>query len=148
MRILLDTNILVRAAVSPQGPAGEILRLIVAFDEHVLLMPAYVVSEVIDVLRRDRIQARWPLTSEDIRQFCEVLTENSEEIAPQSFPILIRDPKDQAVIEAALAGRADILCTLDSHFYQDEVRRFCRSRDIKIIKDTELLILLRQRDEG
>lgn len=65
MRILLDTNLLVRAAITPKGSAREILRLIEASADHTLVISAYLLSEVTDVLRRDRIRARWPLTDEE-----------------------------------------------------------------------------------
>ena len=54
MRVLLDTNLLLRAAISPKGSAREILRLIEAAEEHVLVMSPHLLSEVADVLRRDR----------------------------------------------------------------------------------------------
>ena len=58
LRILLDTNLLVRAAITPIGIARVILRLIESIETTVLVVSAYLLSEVADVLRRDRIRAR------------------------------------------------------------------------------------------
>ena len=58
MRILLDTNLLVRAAITPDGAARQVLRLIEADQSHVLLISPYILSEIADVLRRDRIRAK------------------------------------------------------------------------------------------
>ena len=41
MRILLDTNLLVRAAITPEGLAREILRLVEASEHHVLVLSAW-----------------------------------------------------------------------------------------------------------
>jgi predicted nucleic acid-binding protein len=45
MTILLDTNLLVRAAISPLGSAREILRRIEASEGYVLVVCPYLFSE-------------------------------------------------------------------------------------------------------
>jgi putative PIN family toxin of toxin-antitoxin system len=118
VRILLDTNLLVRAAITPQGSARAILRLIEESEQHSLLISAYLLSEVADVLRRERIRARWPLTDEEVCLDCEFLARIGEEVPAQPLPPIIEDPKDQAIIEAAVAGTAAVICTFDAHFYK------------------------------
>src|ERR1041385_5515704 len=104
MRILLDTNLLVRAAITPEGSAREILRLIQLSDAHVLILSTYILSEVSDVLRRDRIRARWPLTDEEIRLYCQYLARVTEEVSDEPLPpVMIDDPKDQAVLQTAVS---------------------------------------------
>lgn len=147
MKILLDTNLLVRAAISPQGSAREILRCIEAGERHVLVVFPYLFGELADVLRRDRIRARFPLTEDDLRSFCDHLAAVGEEVSPQAVVSVISDPKDQAVIEAAVAGEVDVLCTSDRHFYEDAVLVFCAAHGIQIMNDIELLRLLRGRQE-
>jgi putative PIN family toxin of toxin-antitoxin system len=143
MKILLDTNLLVRAAISPQGSAREILRCIEASERHVLVVFPYLFSELVDVLRRDRIRAHFPLTDEELRSFCEHLATVGEEVSPKALGPVINDPKDQPVIEAAVAGEVDVLCTSDNHFYQEAVIVFCAAHGIQIMNDIGLLRLLR-----
>jgi predicted nucleic acid-binding protein len=57
------------------------------------------------------------------------------------------DPDDDPVVATAVAGRADVICTLDRHLYQPEVRAYCRERMIEIMGDAELLARLRKREE-
>ena len=147
MKILLDTNLLVRAAISPQGSAREILRCIESNERHVLVVSPYLFSELADVLRRDRIRARFPLTGEELRSYCEHLANVGEEVSPKPLGPVITDPKDQAVIDAAVAGEVDVLCTSDKHFYKDEVIAFCATHGIQIMNDVDLLRLLRGRQE-
>ncbi len=117
-------NILVRAAISPAGCAREILRLIECDETHSLVMSSHLLSEVADVLRRDRIQARWPLTDEEVRSYCHYLAQVSVEVSPRALPLVIHDPKDQAVVEAAVTASADVICTADAHFYAEPVLAF------------------------
>ncbi|SPF51435.1 conserved hypothetical protein [Candidatus Sulfopaludibacter sp. SbA4] len=145
MRILLDTNLLVRAAITPQGSARAILHLIEESEQHTLLISAYLLSEVADVLRRDRIRARWPLTDEEVRSYCEFLARIGEEVPAEPLPPIIEDPKDQAIIEAAVAGTAAVICTFDAHFYKEPVVAFCATRDIRVMNDAALLQSLRRR---
>jgi putative PIN family toxin of toxin-antitoxin system len=121
MRILLDSNLLVRVGISPFGAASAIVRLIQTAPEHVLLSSEHLRNEVADVLGRSRIRERFAITDRSVKQFLERLANTSENVAPDPLPAVIVDPEDQAVIEAAVSGRADVLCTLDRHFHTPEV---------------------------
>jgi hypothetical protein len=76
------------------------------------ILSPYLLSEVADVLRRDRIRTRWPLTDEEVYSFCQRLARAGEEVSPPTLPQVIQDPKDQAVVDAAVAGRAKGLGTI------------------------------------
>ena len=143
MRVVLDTNLLVRAAITPGGLAREILRLIEAEADHILILSPYLLSEVADVLRRDRIRARWPLTDGEIHSYCQYLAQAGEEVSPQALPSIIQDPKDHAIIETAVAGAANILCTIDLHFYNAPVLEFCATHGIRVVNDVQFIRLLR-----
>jgi len=144
VRVLLDTNLLVRAAITPEGSARAILRLIEESEEHALVISAYLLSEVAEVLSRDRIRARWPLTDEEVRSYCEFPARIGEEVSAQPLPPIIEDPKDQPIIEAAVAGTAAVICTFDAHFYRQPVLAFCATRDIRVMNDADLLQSLRR----
>jgi hypothetical protein len=47
------------------------------------------------------------------------------------------------VIETALLGRAECLCTLDRHFHASQVARFLAGRSIEVLDDVQLLKRLR-----
>lgn len=143
MRVLLDTNLLVRAAITPEGLARKLLRHIEQREQHVLIVSSHLLSEVADVLHRPRIQQRWPFSSDAIQSYCQYLSRVGTEVAaqPLSFPV-ISDPKDQAVVEAAIAGKADVICTSDAHFYQPLASEFLEKRGISVLTDTALLALL------
>jgi len=142
MRVLLDTNLLVRAAISPNGLARELLRRIEQNEDHILIVSSYLLTEVADVLSRSRIQARWPLSDDEIQSYCQYLARVGEEAPVHALPLAISDPKDQGVVEAAVAGEANVICTSDVHFYESPAREFLAERGISVLKDKALLLLL------
>jgi predicted nucleic acid-binding protein len=55
---------------------------------------------------------------------------------------LLRDPADEPILDTALAGRAEFLCTLDADLREDGVRIFAGISGTRIVTDLELLNLL------
>ena len=62
MRIVLDTNILVRAHANARGPARELLLLVVAAPEHTLLLSPFVLQELERVFGYERVRSATKLT--------------------------------------------------------------------------------------
>jgi predicted nucleic acid-binding protein len=55
MRIMCDTNILLRAFLTPAGAAAELLKTIAR--KHVLVTSAFQLAELLEVLRRPKLCA-------------------------------------------------------------------------------------------
>ena len=145
MRIVLDTNILVRANGKAKGPARELLQLIVDSPEHTLLLSPFLLLELERVFSYDRVRASTKLTDEEVVEYFSYLraTEVSRTVFPGPAPgIVLSDPDDDPVVHTAVAGKADALCTLNRHFYNSAVLDYCRARGILIATDVDLLRLL------
>ena len=144
MRVVLDTNILIRANPKARGPAREVLQKI-ASSEHVLITSRFLLQEVARVLAYPRVEMRWKLRPRETEEYLQILASVSEVVAPPSGrAIVLKDVDDDPIIiYTAVAGRADVLCTLDAHFYEESVRSFCAQKGIKIMDDVELLHLIR-----
>jgi len=108
----------------------------------VLVVSSHILSEVADVLSRPRMRARWPLSDDEIQRYCQFLSAASEEVSIRPVAQVIDDPKDQAVIEAAVAARVDAICTGDVHFETQAVREFLAGFGIAVLTDRDLLALL------
>jgi putative PIN family toxin of toxin-antitoxin system len=146
MRIVLDTNILVRANARARGPARELLQLIVASPSHVLLMSPFLLQELERVFSYDRVRVSSKLTDEEIGEYLGYLQEKdvSEVVFPGPAPLVVpSDPDYDPVVHTAVVGQADALCTLNRDFYHPFVRNYCRERGVLIANDVELLSLLR-----
>ncbi len=139
MRIVLDTNVLVRANVKVKGPARD-LRLRIAYSNHVMITSPFLLREVERALAYPRLQKLWHLTLQDIQEHVEFLVMISEIVHPIiEAPVVLKDPNDDAVVYTAVLGEADVLCTLDRDFYEPEVIAFCYERGISVLGDVELL---------
>jgi predicted nucleic acid-binding protein len=69
MRIVLDTNILVRANAKAKGPARELLLLIVNSPEHALLLSPFILQELERVFECDRVRAATKLTDLEVAEY-------------------------------------------------------------------------------
>ncbi len=147
MRIVLDTNILVRAHARATGPAREVLRLITLGSQHLLVTSQFILDEVERALHYPRLQAQWPLTEAEIQAFVAELETLAEVVdLRQSTPgsPLSADPDDEPIIETAKTGEADVLCTRDRHLRRSrKVREYFARYGIQVMTDEELLSLLR-----
>ena len=52
------------------------------------------------------------------------------------------DPDDDLVVHTAIAGRADVLCTRDSHLLDPRIAQYCTQRGIRMMDDIELYSIL------
>ena len=146
MRIVLDTNILIRAnpTILPERLARDLLRTVLS-GPHVLVLSEAILTEVSRVMAYPRVQARWPLSPEAIERYTSFLREcSSLADLPESFPAVVSDPDDDLVLQTAIAGKADVLCSRDGAFEPEMVHQFCAAHGIRILDDIALLKELRR----
>ena len=148
MRIVLDTNILVRANAKSKGPARELLLLIVNSPEHVLLLSPFLLKELERVFEYDRVRAATKLTDEEVAEYLGYIRARavSEIIFPGPAPRIVpSDVDDDPVVHTAVVGRAEILCTLNRDFYHASVLEYCKARGVLVGSDLVILEILRGR---
>jgi len=144
MRIAVDTAILIRANTKATGPARELLQAIQDSGSQLILSP-YVLAEVDRVLRYPRIQNLYHLSDGAIWTYLRDLESYADIVEPaQGPPIVLKDANDDPVVYTSVAGQADVLCTVDRHFYEPNVIAFCYRQGIQLMTDVELLHFLRQ----
>ena len=148
MRVVLDTNILVRSHKNAQGPArGCFERL--QTEHHTLLISQFLLSELARVLTYPRVMVLHRLSTTEISEFLSaVLIVGAWIETPQDFAeiIVTADPDDDPIVQLAILGKAAVLCTLDRHLRSTTVREHCGNHGIRILTDVELLDEFR-RDE-
>jgi putative PIN family toxin of toxin-antitoxin system len=112
-RAVLDTNILVSALLTPKGEAAAILTHLPDFT---LCLSEEILAEVEDVLSRDRIRRRYPLTDEDVAGYLTYLRRTAVFVSPQE-PLagISSDPEDDRFFACALAASADCIVSRDPH---------------------------------
>ena len=112
MRAVVDTNILVRALIMPQGTVGPVL-LRLRRGEYTLLYAHPLLEELIDVLNRPRIRHKYSLTEDDIQVVVSLILLRGEAVAPEQRITACRDPSDDKFLEVAVTGKADIIVSGD-----------------------------------
>jgi putative PIN family toxin of toxin-antitoxin system len=141
MRVVLDTNLVVRAARIGTGPARALLLLAMS-PGHTLVLSHPLYAEIEKVLHYPRIRSLHGLDDADIRKFLSFLITGSELITVLSYhvgPIVGLDPTDDMVLLTATAGNADAIGTNNGHFFASDVQQFAHTHGVRILRDIDLL---------
>lgn len=117
MKIVLDTNVLVSAILSPNGPPAAVLRTLLT-ERVSLCFDERIVSEYRDVLTRTKFSFDGELV-EELIGFLEAA--GSPTLAPP-LAVTLPDPWDQMFIEVAVASQADFLVTGNLKHFPEEAR--------------------------
>ena len=112
MRAVVDTNILVRAVIRPQGTVGPVL-LRLRQGEYTLLYSRATLDELVDVLNRPRIRDKYSLSDGDIQTVVALILLRGESVGPAEPLAICRDPKDDKFLELAVAGEAGVIASGD-----------------------------------
>ena len=131
MRIMIDTNVIISAALFPNGKAAK------AFFK--AMMPPYepiVCDYIVDELHR-KFQEKFPEKQTELEaflfqalSFIEVVKTPEEKIAEENK---VRDVKDRPILRAALDAHADLFLTGDKDFLESSIT------DPRIISVAEFL---------
>jgi putative PIN family toxin of toxin-antitoxin system len=144
LRVVLDTNILVRAHGRSSTQARELLRELLKHG-HCLVISNEILAEVTKVLRYPRFQALYGLTESDLLNYIQFLQSISHvvNLDPQ-YHAPLRDPNDLIVLQTAEKGEADFLCTQDADFYDQTTLSYCAARGIEVCNEQMFLLKLAQ----
>jgi putative PIN family toxin of toxin-antitoxin system len=112
MRAVIDTNILVRALLRPRGAVGMVLPRL-RHGEYVVLYSQALLDELVDVLNRSRIRQKYHIAEEDIAAVVRLVLLRGEAITPTVHSAMRRDPKNDKLLDVAVAGRANVIVSAD-----------------------------------
>jgi len=108
-RFVIDTNVLVSAAIFPSSVPGQALDK--AVRSGILLMSLATVSELEKTLKKKKLRKYLSLTS--INNFLEKLERLTEPTDTLPELAVCRDPKDDKFLALALGGKASCIITGD-----------------------------------
>lgn len=131
LRLVVDTNIVVSAALKPDGLQRTVLLLAITKPARIYISKA-ILREYSEVLARPELQIRKGLQ----RQLLDLLRNRAHFVAPAWTLQVTSDPEDNMFLECADAARADYLVT-------GNVRHFPRFwKKTKVITSREFLGLV------
>jgi putative PIN family toxin of toxin-antitoxin system len=139
MVIVVDTNVLVAATLSPFGASFQLLTL-VPQRRFELLLSVPLMLEYEEVLKRDEMRAQSHLTLEEI----DVLLDMLAAVGTPRTPFFrwrpqLPDPDDEMVLELAVNGRADAIVTVNVRHFLPAAGTF----GIEVLRPGECLRRLR-----
>jgi putative PIN family toxin of toxin-antitoxin system len=118
MRLVVDTNVFISAALKQASAPGTVIRWLEAHDG--LLKTAVTERELMAVLQRPRIAPKIaPRVFENLRR----LFAGAELVTIAERVTACRDPKDDKFLELAINGRADAIISGDADLLTLDVFR-------------------------
>ena len=143
MKIALDTTILVRANEHANGLARELLTCIIE-GGHTLLISSEVLHELARVLRYPRLQTLYRLDETDVFNYVGFLLQSSSVVVLNPLIMApIRDINDVIVMQTAIIGEADVLCSNDDDFFNLPASEYLTKLGIEVLDDVSLMHRLR-----
>ena len=134
MRIVLDTNVLVSALLSPSGPPARILGLVMA-GAIACCVDARILAEYDAVLHRPRLSID-AARADDV---LEELRRSGLPVASVPLPRPLPDLDDEQFVEVGLAGGARCLVTGNGAHYPDD-----RCLGLPVLSPAELIEVVRR----
>jgi putative PIN family toxin of toxin-antitoxin system len=113
IRAVVDTNMFIRALIKPQGSVGPVLTRLRDGD-YILLYADLLLDELVAKLALPRIRTKYHLSDEDVETVLALILLRGEPITPHRRITACRDPKDDIVLEVAVAGQTDFIVTGDN----------------------------------
>lgn len=114
MKVLIDTNVLISAALNPRSPTAEAYRKAASYPNHGMIC-----EQNVDEIKRI-FNKKFPNKLASLDRFLalalvtlELVPIPEEETAPEQQ---IRDVNDRPILRAAIKAGADILLTGDKDF--------------------------------
>jgi putative PIN family toxin of toxin-antitoxin system len=112
LRLVMDTNILVSAALKPDGLQRTVLVLAMTKPARLYVTPA-ILAEYREVLARSEFKIRRGLR----QQLLQLLKSRAQLVSPAHALQVAKDPDDNKFLECADAARADYLITCNQRHF-------------------------------
>jgi putative PIN family toxin of toxin-antitoxin system len=133
MKVVIDSNVVVSAMLSPHAPPAQVIRLALQGDLG-LLHDDRILAEYRDVLSRPK----FGFDAEDVRSVLEGIEWIGETVVARPLPVELPDPDDVPFLGVAAAAGADALVTGNTRHYRPAKGR----HDVRVLAPRELLDLL------
>ena len=112
MRVVVDTNVLVRYLITHRPPVAEVIDVHLARGDFALLTSPVLLEELDRVLQYPRLHRYYDV--ETRVRFVALIAALGEIVdLPEKVPRICRDPADDWVIACAVIGDADVIVSGD-----------------------------------
>ena len=134
-RVVVDTNVVVSAAISLDGNPALIFEMIIS-EEVQNFTTQEIIKEIKDVLQRPKIAMRLSSTEQEF--IVNTFTKFSKKINPAvRFHQVQADPDDDKFLDCAVSASAEYIISGDGHLL-----RLKEFMDIKIVTPAEFIKIM------
>lgn len=145
IRDVIDTNVWISAFVNPWGAPVQLIDR-ARQGEFALVMSDYLIDEISEVCRRERVRRRLRIDVREIDVLLERFRVESIDVTLTGMIHLCRDPDDDAILETAIKGDAHFLVSRDNDLKRDlELIDHLASHGVGVISVAQLLEMLNAR---
>jgi uncharacterized protein len=131
LRLVVDTNVIVSAALKPEGLQRTVFLLAITKPAQFYISPL-IVSEYRAVLSRPELRISRGLR----QQYLQLIKNRARLIKPSRSLLITRDPSDNIFLECAEAARADYLITGNARHFP------AFWKNTKIVSSREFITLI------
>jgi putative PIN family toxin of toxin-antitoxin system len=114
MNAVLDTNVVVSGIIKEEGPAGQILRLLVQERKFTSVTSVEILAEIREVLLRPKVRKYHGWTDEQIDTFVIFLYAQSLVTEGKLRVNVAKDPSDNKFLSCAREANAEYLVSGDT----------------------------------
>ena len=136
VRVVLDTNILVSALLSREGPPGRVLALVHERNHALVTSPAQL-DEFVRVTRRVRLRSR--ISEQDVVALLESISAIGRLVRDLPEINDSPDPDDNLILATAVAGECDLIVSGD----KQHMLTLGAVRGIPIVSPREAISMLK-----
>ena len=139
---LIDTNVWISALLNPYGPPARLKNAwLQGKFEVVVALP--LLTEIGEVLRRPRIRRKYSIREEEIIRYLRLIAARSAFAPVTGRMTVCRDPDDNFILEAAIAGGAEFVITRDDDLKRDlELIRHMQEHGVQVVSVSRFLTIL------
>ena len=117
-RVVLDTNLVISAILSPEGKPAAILRMVLNAELDLVLSPA-LLEEISLVLNYEKIRKLFikrSVTPQKIKDALQKIVKTAIVVSGKTKVHRIdKDPSDNMLLSCAIEGKADFIISGDHH---------------------------------
>lgn len=142
MKVVLDTNVIVSATLSPTGIRSQVIG---AWEngQFELVVSEPILAEYQVALDYEEVASRHHLTTEQVAELISELRQFATVVEPtETLSVIADDPDDDKFLECALAGEADYIVSGDPHLLNLQ-----EYGGIPILSPREFLALLEEESQ-
>lgn len=134
LTVVLDSNVLVSAFITPHGESDEIVR---RAKEEVLCLSPFIFAEVATNLRSPRLLKKYHYSAADLKKYAKSLYKASRVINAKQLPSVCSDEDDNHILACAIEAQAEYLVTRN-------IKHFPRNyAGVTVITPNEFLSIVR-----